>query len=140
MPMRHRNTLPALLALAALTAAWQGPLSAPLHAQVVADPYAAADAAYQSQDYATAHKLWLGLAEDGNASAYFNLGRLYTFGEGVSIDLLEAYKWFTLADRGGVPQAKAGLDRVGRLMTPSDITEAERRIQRWYDLHPATRR
>ena len=104
------------------------------------DRYAAPDIAYQNKDYATALRLWLGLADDGNTSAYFNLGRMYLFGEGVTIDPLEAYKWFTLADMGGVPQAKAGLARLGPIMTTSDVTEARRRIERFYDSHPNLKR
>lgn len=101
--------------------------------------YVAADDAYARKDYGTAHRLWLDIAEEGNASAYFNLGRMYVFGEGVPIDLIEAYKWFTLADHTGMPEAKSGLARVGRLMTPSDLTEGQYRIERWYDQHPGLR-
>lgn len=103
------------------------------------DRYAAPDIAYKNKDYAKAHRLWLALAEEGNAPAYFNLGRMYVFGEGVPIDLIEAYKWFTLADAAKLPQARAGLRRVEPLMTPSDMKEAKYRIRRWYDLHPNTR-
>ena len=101
------------------------------------DRYAAPDIAYQKKDYATARRLWLALADEGNTSAYFNLGRLYLFGEGLPRDRLEAYKWFALADKGGIPQAKAGLSRLAPLMTPSDVVEARRRIQHFYDTHPA---
>lgn len=103
------------------------------------DRYAAPDIAYKNKDYAKAHRLWLALAEEGNASAYFNLGRMYVFGEGVQIDVIEAYKWFRLADEANLPQAKAGLRRTEPLMTPSDMKEASYRIGRWYDLHPNTR-
>lgn len=100
------------------------------------DRFAAPDAAYKRKDYATAYRLWLGLADEGNASACFNLGRLYLFGEGVPIDLIEAYKWFVLADQGGLPVAKAGLVRLGPMMTPSDIREARVRIESWLNQHP----
>ncbi len=111
---------------------------APAWAQ--SDRYSAPNEAYAKKDFATAHKLWLAIAEEGNASAYFNLGRMYLFGEGVPIDFVEAYKWFALADKAGQPQAKAGLTRVSPTMTPSDINEANRRIERWYEMHPSTQR
>jgi TPR repeat protein len=82
----------------------------------------------------------LGFAEIGNRTAYFNLGRMFVFGHGVPIDLLEAYKWFKLADLAGLPQAKSGLNRVGRVMTSADVIEGTRRVERWYDQHPRTRR
>ncbi len=128
-----RALLAHVLATAALLL-WSAPHAA------AQDRFAAPDIAYQNKDFATAHRLWLALAEEGNASAYFNLGRLYLFGEGVRIDPIEAYKWFRLADRAGVAQAKSGLARVSPLMTQGDMREAERRIERWYDLHPRTRR
>lgn len=102
--------------------------------------YADADKAYKNKDYKTAHGLWLGFAETGNQTSYFNLGRMYVFGHGVTIDMIEAYKWFKLADQAGLPQAKSGLNMVGRVMTPPDIIEGDRRVERWYDQHPRTRR
>lgn len=104
------------------------------------DRYAAPDQAYARKDYGQAHNLWIELATEGNGPAYFNLGRLYLFGEGVRIDPVEAYKWFEMARRAGVTRASAGLARLGPLMTPSDVAEAERRIDRWYTDYPATRR
>ena len=123
--------------LLALAVGFAVPAAAPGNAQ---DRFAAPNAAYAKKDFATAHRLWLEIAEEGNASAYFNLGRLYFFGEGVPLDPLEAYKWFYLADKQGFPQAKSGVIRVRALMTPEDLTEAMRRVERWYDLHPSTRR
>jgi TPR repeat protein len=86
-----------------------------------ADPYARADEAYKNKDYSTAHQLWLVFAEIGNRTAYFNLGRMYVFGHGVAIDLIEAYKWFKLADHAGLAQAKSGLARVSKVMTRADF-------------------
>ena len=39
--------------------------------------------AYQKQDYKTAHRLWLPLAEQGKAIAQNNLGVMYANGDGV---------------------------------------------------------
>jgi hypothetical protein len=45
-----------------------------------------------------------------------------------------------MAEKAGVPQARAGLARLAPLMTATDIAEAERKIERWYTRFPATRR
>ena len=123
--------------LAAFVAVILAVTAAPVAAQ---DRYAAPNIAYEKKDFATAHRLWLEIAEEGNPTAYFNLGRLYFFGEGVPLDPLEAYKWFFLADKLGFPPAKTGLIRVRALMTPEDMAEGARRVERWYDQHPSTRR
>ncbi|MBT4007062.1 MAG: sel1 repeat family protein [Rhodospirillales bacterium] len=80
------------------------------------------------------------MAEEGNRGSYYNLGNLYLKGRGVRLNLLEAYKWFLLADRAGLPQAKVALRRMNKVMTPADKKEANLRVLRWYDLHPKTRR
>ena len=43
-------------------------------------------------DYQTAFKLWLPLAEQGNANTQFNLGNMYYEGKGVKQDYAEAVK------------------------------------------------
>ena len=48
--------------------------------------------AYKRQDYKTAYKLWLPLAEQGNASAQYNLGLMYEDGQGVPQDHKEAVR------------------------------------------------
>ncbi|WP_315496945.1 tetratricopeptide repeat protein, partial [Haemophilus parahaemolyticus] len=56
-------------------------------------------------DYQTAFKLWLPLAEQGDAAAQFNLGVMYGNGRGVKQDYFEAVKWYRQAAEQG--QAKA---------------------------------
>ena len=52
-------------------------------------------------DYQTAFKLWLPLAEQGYSSAQYNLGVMYQYGRGVKQDDFEAVKWFSkAADQG----------------------------------------
>ena len=54
-------------------------------------------------DYQTAFKLWLPLAEQGNAYAQFNLGNMYANGRGVKQDDVEAVKWYRkVAEQGNV--------------------------------------
>jgi uncharacterized protein len=42
--------------------------------------------AYEIKDYETAYKLWLPLAEQGDAKAQYNLGVMYGKGQGVPLD------------------------------------------------------
>ena len=60
-------------------------------------------------DYQTAFKLWLPLAEQGDASAQFNLGVMYHNGLGVKQDDVEAVKWYRKAAEQGYADAQANL-------------------------------
>ena len=53
--------------------------------------------AYDRNDYKTAHKLFLPLAEQGHATGQFYLGLMYANGQGVSRDYKEAVKWTRLS-------------------------------------------
>lgn len=59
-----------------------------------ADQFGGGLAAYVRGDYAEAVRLIRPLAEQGNASAQYRLGFMYTTGQGVPRDLAEAKKWF----------------------------------------------
>src|SRR5690606_35180497 len=58
---------------------------------------AAAKAAYQQGDHAKAAELWQNLALDGNATAQFELAKLYSLGHGVEQDALQAAYWLEQA-------------------------------------------
>ena len=60
-------------------------------------------------DYATALKEWTPPAEQGNATAQFNLGLMYRRGDGVPRDHKTAVKWYTLAAEQGHADAEAML-------------------------------
>lgn len=92
--------------------------------------------AYQSGDYATALRAWLPLAQQGHATAQFNLGVLYGQGHGVPQDHLQAYLWFTLAAAGlppGTDREKAGRNRdvAAARLTPAQLAEARALAQTW---------
>ena len=53
--------------------------------------------AYSRRDYATALKKSHPLADQGHAGAQYRLGVMYTFGQGVEQDDVEAGKWFQKA-------------------------------------------
>ena len=68
---------------------------------VVAGQFEDAVAAYGRGDYATALRLIRPLAEQGDASAQYNLGTMFSYGQGVPQDYAEAMKWFRKsADQG----------------------------------------
>lgn len=88
--------------------------------------YAAGRRAYDAQDYATAYKIWLPLAKEGDKSAQFFLGFLYEAGLGVKQDKAEAIRWFLLSSEQNQGDAQA---RVSRLLymgqgAPQDYIQA----------------
>ncbi len=64
-------------------------LSSPVAAQDLQKGFSA----YQAGDYATALQEWTPLAEQGNATAQYNLALMYGNGRGVPQDYAEAVKW-----------------------------------------------
>lgn len=75
---------------------------------LLADLQAGADA-YKRGDYATAHREWLPLAEQGDAKAQFNLGAMYDLGVGVPTDDVVAVQWYLLAAAQGDAEARFNL-------------------------------
>jgi len=65
--------------------------------------------AYEAGDYTTALKEWRPLAEQGFASAQYNMGQMYRLGHGVSQDDTEAVKWWHLAAKQGDSDAQFNL-------------------------------
>jgi TPR repeat protein len=66
-------------------------------------------AAAYAGDYATALREWRPLAEQGDASAQFNLGVMYYKGEGVLQDYKESVKWYRKAAEQGNADAQFNL-------------------------------
>ena len=60
-------------------------------------------------DYQTAFKLWLPLAEQGDAKAQFNLGVMYGDGLGVKQDYFEEVNWYRKAAEQGHAKAQFNL-------------------------------
>ena len=73
---------------------------------VIADDYQDGNDAYNRKDYKTAYKLWLPLAEQGDAKAQYNLGQMYYEGQGVPQDHKEAVKWYRLSAEQGDASAQ----------------------------------
>lgn len=84
-----------------------------------AGPYEDGLAAHQRKDYATAMRLFRGLAEKGDARAQYALGLMYANGEGGMQNFAEAAKWWRLAAEQGDSRAQNSLGmmyyRVGMM-------------------------
>ena len=98
---------------------------------VLAGPLEDANAAIKRRDYATAVRLIRPLAEHGDANAQYNLGVLYDNGLGVPQDRVRAYMWLNLAAMQGRESAATIRDLVARLMTPVQISEAQKMAREW---------
>ena len=86
--------------------------------------------AYEQSDYQTAFKLWLPLAEQGDAKAQFNLGVMYADGRGVKQDDVEAVKWFRKAAEQGDADAQFNLGVMYR--NGQGVKQDDFEAVKWY--------
>ena len=70
-------------------------------------------------------------AEKGEAEAYYDLGLLFSTGQGVDLDYVEAHKWFNLAAIQGVERAKVDRAELAMDMDSGEIAEAQRMAREW---------
>lgn len=99
-----------------------------LAGQANADSLSDAKRALDAGDFATAAKLYMPLAQQGNADAQFHLGELYDEGEGVPENDVEALQWYRMAADQGHEAAQTVLGAmysVGQGVT-QDFKEAVR--------------
>jgi len=99
-------------------------------ASVAAGPFEDGQAADNRGDYATAMRLWRPLANQGNAAAQYELGRMYGHGKGVPVDPDAWRSWWRRAADGGYAEAQISLGGMYATGTgvPLDLTAA----MRWY--------
>ncbi len=88
------------------------------------------------QDYAETLKWYRKAAEQGHASAQYNLGFMYDNGRGVPQDYVQAHVWFNLAASRKPPgksrdQSVKNRDIVAEKMTPADVSKAQRLAREW---------
>jgi hypothetical protein len=74
-----------------------------------ADDFEDATAAHRRGDYVTAQRLLRPLAQQGYATAQYNLGLMYEKGEGVTQDSREAVNWYRMAAQQGYASAQHNL-------------------------------
>jgi len=70
-------------------------------------------------------------AERGEAQALYDLGLLYSTGQGVDLDYVTAHKWFNLAAMRGVRRAVVDRAELSRDMTEEEIAQAQRLAREW---------
>jgi uncharacterized protein len=80
---------------------WVGACLCALIGQAIADSLSEAQHAYATGNHAKAEMLFRPLAEQGDASAQYHLGKMYYLGQGVPQDYREAMKWSRLAAEKG---------------------------------------
>ena len=87
------------------------------------------------QDYSEAMQWYRRAAEQDNADAQKQLGNMYLNGEGIPQDYVSAHMWFNLAasrSTGDDQKRRVELrEAVADLMTPADLSEAQRRAREW---------
>lgn len=71
-------------------------------------------------------------AERGDVEALFELGITYSTGRGgISVDLVEAHKWFNLAAVSGSTRGQECRAEISLEMTAREIAEAQRQARAW---------
>jgi hypothetical protein len=85
------------------------------------------------RDYKEAAQWFAQAAEQGHVKAQYNMAVTYYDGQGVLEDYVEAYKWALLASMNGSAQARVLGQTVRRVMTPSQLEEAQRRAKAFLD-------
>jgi TPR repeat protein len=71
-------------------------------------------------------------AEGGDVDALFELGVMYSTGQGgIGVDLIEAHKWFNLAALNGCSRGQECRAEISVEMTAREIAEAQRQARAW---------
>jgi TPR repeat protein len=86
--------------------------------------------AFERQDYKTAYKLTLPLAEQGDYNAQFALGLMYRKGVGVRKNFVLAHMWFNLASSRHKDGVK-NKNLIEKKMSPEQIVQAQEMARNW---------
>jgi len=80
------------------------------HIHDAKDPvYKAGLQSFKNRDYATAYRIWLPIARQGNSKAQYRIGYMYLNGLGVRQDSIQARIWFERSAGQGEPNAQNDL-------------------------------
>ena len=74
--------------------------------------------------------------EPEGADGCFDCGMVYSAGAGVTVDLVEAHKWFNIAALRGHGDAARLRREIAELMSDSEIGLAQRAARDWLRNHP----
>ena len=88
--------------------------------------------AYKGGDYATALRNWTPLAEQGHATAQYNLGLMYRNGKGVPQNHKTAVKWYKLAAEQGHTKSQFNLGAM--YYTGEGVTQDNVYAYMWYNI------
>jgi len=77
----------------------------------------------------------LAQAKTGTKEAFYDLGLLYSIGQGVDQDYIEAHKWFNLAAIRGMKSAQIDRAEVAEDMSNNEIITAQRMAREWLAIH-----
>lgn len=79
---------------------------------------------------------WLRRAADqGHSLAQRDLGIRYELGDGVGIDLTEAFFWYALASRRDSGRARVRRDALVSALTKEQLDTVTERLARWRPIH-----
>jgi TPR repeat protein len=82
-------------------------------------------AAYNKGDFKSAAAEFRPLAEQGHASAQYNLGVMYNNGQGVVQDYKEAYAWLSVSAANGAAHAVKNRDIAAKKLTPAQLEKGQ---------------
>jgi len=100
--------------------------------QAIADPLSDAKREFESGNYVEAARLFLPLAENGDAFSRFKLAVMYRKGQGVQQDYKAALKWNRLAAEQGFAKAQ---NNLGVMYSRGDgVTQDYIEAVKWYRL------
>lgn len=88
----------------------------------------------EDTDYKTAIYWFKHAANRNLADSQFNLAILYQNGVGLKKNLVESYKWFSLAARQGDIDAAARRDKIEKSLKKEELLLASQLLQKWKPL------
>ena len=104
----------------------------PQPTEISAEQLHAAHQAHDRGDYASALRIWMPLADKGNARAQTNLGVMFANGHGVPLDYGAAAGWFRKAAEQG---DTAGLNGLGyHYDMGHGVPQDHVRVHNWYSM------
>ena len=74
-------------------------------------------------------------AERGEPQALYDLGLIYSTGQGVELDYVMAHKWFNLAAMRGIRRATVDRAELAADMTEEEVARAQKLAREWVSNH-----
>lgn len=71
------------------------------------------------------------LTKTASADEFYRIGLIYSEGHDVSVDLVQAHKWFNLAATRGHRGAKICRQEMAEMMSHPEVLKAQRAAREW---------